>query len=237
MRLLALDTATEWCSVALWDAGQVRWRAARSERGHGGQVLRLLDELLAESGLALGQFDAIAFGRGPGAFTGVRLAASLTQGLAYSVDRPVIPISDLLASAQQALWPPEHTALSPSRVLVCQDARMGEVYWGAFERDGQVAVEALPEAVATPERVVAGALAWLAVGPAMGAGSGFAAYPVLHEAYADRLHPLMTALAPHAREIVQLAAHAGLGAARPPAEAQPVYLRNNVAIAAPDWSV
>ena len=67
MRLLALDTATEWCSVALWDAGQVRWRAARSERGHGGQVLRLLDELLAESGLALGQFDAIAFGRGPGA--------------------------------------------------------------------------------------------------------------------------------------------------------------------------
>ena len=90
MRLLALDTATDWCSVALWQDGEILSREARAERGHGGQVLTLIDALLAEAGTALGALDALAFGRGPGAFTGLRLAASVTQGLAFAAGIPVI---------------------------------------------------------------------------------------------------------------------------------------------------
>ncbi|HEV7432434.1 MAG TPA: tRNA (adenosine(37)-N6)-threonylcarbamoyltransferase complex dimerization subunit type 1 TsaB, partial [Steroidobacteraceae bacterium] len=105
MRLLALDTASEWCSVALWQDGEIACRESMAERGHGGQVLTMIDALLAEADIVLGALDAVAFGRGPGAFTGLRLAASVTQGLAFSAGLPVIPVSDLRAIAQQLLVP------------------------------------------------------------------------------------------------------------------------------------
>ena len=238
MKLLALETATETCSVALLVDGESRWRAARTERGHGEHVLRMIDELLVEAAMSLQQFDAIAFGAGPGAFTGVRLAASIAQGLAFSCGLPVLPVSTLRASAQQALWPPEAvnagaaTPVAPSaaeRALVCQDARMGEVYWALFRREWGAAVAEGAEMLGSPAAVLA---RLHEIGPERslcGAGSGFAAHQELVEALMARRAAVLPELAPHAREIAVLAAHAGLGAALPPAEAQPVYLRNNVA--------
>ncbi len=236
MKLLALDTSTEWCSVALWIDAASHWRAVRAERGHGEQVLQLIDELLGEAALSLGQLDAIAFGCGPGAFTGVRLAASITQGLAYSAGLPVMPVSTLRATAQLALWPPPTpapasaaAAAEPVGALVCQDARMGEVYWGGFVRSEGVAMANTIEAVGSPATVLNAARHWLAGQPACGAGSGFAAYADLAAGVNSRLNPVRPELGPHAREIALLAAHAGLATALPPEQAQPVYLRNDVA--------
>jgi tRNA threonylcarbamoyladenosine biosynthesis protein TsaB len=236
VKLLALDTSTECCSVALWHNAESHWRAARAERGHGEQVLQLIDELLSEAALSLAQLDAIAFGCGPGAFTGVRLAASITQGLAFSAGLPVMPVSTLRAIAQQALWPPlaaapaGEAASEPVGVLVCQDARMGEVYWGGFQRAGGVAIANTSEAVASPASVVSAVGEWLAGQSACGAGSGFTAYAELAAGLGSRLSPLHPQLGPHAREIALLAAHSGLAAALPPEQAQPVYLRNDVAV-------
>jgi len=230
MKLLALDTATECCSVALWIDGESRWREARAERGHGERVLRMIDELLTESAMSLGRLDAIAFGAGPGAFTGLRLAASITQGLAFSAGLPVLPVSTLRATAQQALWPPPKVpANAAARVLVCLDARMHEVYWAVFDRGPDVAMAATPEAVASPAVVVAALGEYPPDRPLCGAGTGFAAYPELASGLAGRLQPIHPELLPHAREIAILAAHAGLAAALPPGAAQPVYLRNDVA--------
>ncbi len=234
MKLLALETATETCSVALLVDGETHSRSARSERGHGEHLLRMIDELLAEGAMSLRQFDAIAFGAGPGAFTGVRLAASIAQGLAFSSGLPVVPISTLRASAQQALWPPV-TAVAPlassaaERVVVCQDARMGEVYWALFRRERGVAVAEGAEMLGPPAVVLA-RLREIEPGRSLcGAGSGFAVHADLAPAFVSREAAVLPELAPHAREIALLAAHAGLAAALPPAEAQPVYLRNNVA--------
>jgi len=235
VKLLALDTATACCSVALWIDGESRWREARAERGHGERVLGMIDELLVESALSLGRLDAIAFGAGPGAFTGVRLAASITQGLAFSSGLPVLPVSTLRATAQQALWPPPGALPNAaSQVLVCQDARMREVYWAVFDRGERFAVAATSEAVGSPAAVIAALRdSGCDSGPGQrlcGAGTGFAVYPALAAGLAGRLQPIRAELLPHAREIALLAAHAGLAAALPPSEAQPVYLRNDVAV-------
>ena len=225
MKLLALDSATDWCSVALWQDGEIISREARAERGHGGQVLSLIDALLAEGGIALGALDALAFGRGPGAFTGLRLAASVTQGLAFAADLPVIPVSDLRAIAQQLPLPPHQDA----RVLVCHDARMGEVYWAGFRiHDGRAHADT-PEHVAAPKDMIDAATAWLGAGAASGAGSGFAAYPEL-SALKQRLETVRADIHPHAREIALLAAGDGLLAAVPAEQALPVYVRDNVAV-------
>jgi tRNA threonylcarbamoyladenosine biosynthesis protein TsaB len=231
VKLLALETATELCSVALRVDGETRWRAARTERGHGEHVLRMIDELLAEGGMSLRQCAAIAFGVGPGAFTGVRLGASIAQGLAYASGLPVLPVSTLRASAQQALWPSVEPVAprAVERALVCQDARMGEVYWALFRRERGVAVAEGVEMLGPPAAVLA---RLHEIGPERslcGAGSGYAVHQALAEALVARRAAVLPELAPHAREIALLAAHAGLEAAVPPAEAQPVYLRNNVA--------
>jgi tRNA threonylcarbamoyladenosine biosynthesis protein TsaB len=226
MKLLALDTATEWCSVALWQDGALLERELRAERGHGDQLLAMVDELLALSGVALTRLDAIAFGRGPGAFTGLRLAASVTQGLACSAGLAVIPVSDLRALAQQVLA----GAIDGARALACHDARMGEVYWAGFTATDGHAAAATAESVDRPEIMMATAQAWLGNAPAGGAGSGFAAFPALAP-LAAQLQPMLADARPRAREIAALAAHDGMAAAVPPEQAQPVYVRNNVAVA------
>jgi len=233
VKILALDAATEWCSAALWAGGERLEQEFRAERGHGEQLLAMVDALLAQAGLALGGLDAIAFGRGPGAFTGVRLAASLTQGLAYSAGLPVIPVSDLRALAQQAL---AGTA-DGTRALVCHDARMGEVYWAAFTAaDGHAAAApAIDEGVACPDAVLAAARAWLdeaTASPARvaGVGNGFDIHPALAP-LAGSLAPLVAATHPRAGDIALLAAHDGIGAAVPPERAWPVYVRDHVAVA------
>jgi tRNA threonylcarbamoyladenosine biosynthesis protein TsaB len=149
VKILALDTATENCSAALFLDGAIIARERRLAQGHAGQILPMVDEVLAEAGVGLGALSAIAFGRGPGAFTGVRLAASVTQGLAFGAGIPVVPVSDLRALAQRAL------AVDPAvqRVLACTDARMREVYWGCFERLDGLAAPACDEQLSAPEAV------------------------------------------------------------------------------------
>jgi tRNA threonylcarbamoyladenosine biosynthesis protein TsaB len=227
VRLLALDTSTELCSAALWLDGRCSAREASRERGHSELILPMIEELLAQANLGLRQLDAIAFGRGPGAFTGVRLAAGVAQGLAFAVGLPLLPISDLRALAAQALLQPG----APPRALICQDARMDEVYWGCFERLADVVQPVGPEAVAAP-----GALAlpsaWSGK-PVCGAGSGFSAYRSPLASLAGELTAVFAQLRPHAREVALLAAGDGLASAVPAEQAQPVYLRDEVAQAPP----
>jgi tRNA threonylcarbamoyladenosine biosynthesis protein TsaB len=228
VRILALDTATENCSAALLVNDALLEREELLGRGHAERILPMLSELLAEGGVTLGALDALAFGRGPGAFTGVRLAASVAQGLAFGAALRVVPVSDLRALAQRVLQ--EEPAVQ--QVLVCIDARMREVYCGAFERasDGSAAAidterVVAPQAVRLPE-------AWHAADRAavLGAGGGFAAYPQLKQALAGQLGGVREQLWPRAAEIARLAV-AEVSASRTlaPEEALPVYLRNDVA--------
>ncbi len=230
MKLLALDAASDYCSVALWADGALLDAHARAERGHGDQLLAMVGALLAQSGIALGALDAIAFGRGPGAFTGLRLAASVTQGLAYSNALPVIPISDLRALAERVLG----GAAAGTRAIACHDARMGEVYWAGFNGIEGHAAAATVESVAKPDAMLKAAQAWLDAVPgaptAGGIGTGFAVYPQL-ASLAARLAPLLSDARPRAAEIAVLAANDGLSAAVAPELAWPVYVRNDVAIA------
>ena len=228
MRILAVDTATESCSAALLiDGGGLLAREQRLDRGHAEAILPMVDELLKEAGTPLAALDAIAFGRGPGAFTGVRLAASVAQGLAFGAGVPVVPVSDLRALAQRAL----DVERAVDRVLVCADARMHEVYWGCFERSaaglarvvgeeqvGKPALVGLP----TPWSAPAGAPVW-------GAGSGFAAYPGVRAALGAQAAQVFADFLPRASEIARLAAaEVTAGRILPAEQALPVYLRDDV---------
>ena len=214
MKLLAIDTATERCSVALLGAGQVVERAAETPRGHADLVLPMVESVLAEAGMALSDLDGLAYGRGPGAFTGVRIALGVAQGLAYGAQLPTVGISDLAAVAQQFAEP-------GARILVCMDARMNEVYWSRFE--------------VTPAGLVTAAAAERVDPPAsvepcdatVFAGTGFGAYPQLTAGRSGIVHD---GALPHARHIALLAAaelQAGRG--EPADRAKPVYLRDRVA--------
>ncbi|AHK78956.1 glycoprotease [Ectothiorhodospira haloalkaliphila] len=219
--LLAIETATEACSAALWMEGRIHVRFQEAPRAHARLILPMMEAVLAEGGIALGQLDALAFGRGPGAFTGVRVATGVIQGVAFGADLPVVPISTLAALAQQRL------DAGSSQVLAALDARMGEVYWGAFEADeGGLAVPVGNECVCPPLAVPE---------PPDGAwepiGRGWSA---CQEALAQRLDRRADApwddRLPSAAEVVRLAAR-GLarGEGVPAEQALPVYLRDKVA--------
>jgi tRNA threonylcarbamoyladenosine biosynthesis protein TsaB len=223
MKILALDTATEACSVALGIGDRILERYVEIERGHAEQILPMVDAVLAEAGLVLTQLDALAFGRGPGGFTGVRLAASVAQGLAFGADLGVVPVSDLAAVAQRA------ARLDPQarRVLVVNDARMREVYWAAYEVSRELQHTGA-ECVNAPADVVlpAGADA----GPWIAAGRGLAAWPELAARCRAAGAGLQPELLPRATEIVALARPRV--AARDlvdPSDALPVYVRDRVA--------
>ncbi len=226
MRILALDTATENCSVALLIDGQLHASEELIARGHAERILPLVDARLKQAQLRLSDLTAIAFGRGPGSFTGVRLAASVTQGLACGAGLGVVPVSDLRAVAQRALDLPA----APQRVLVCNDARMHEVYWACFERspDG-LATAVDKEHVGSPAGVVLPP-AWHDGGAVSGAGSGFAAYPELRAAMQARVSVASDRLLPRASEIARLAVpEVRNGRVFRPEQALPVYLRDDVA--------
>jgi tRNA threonylcarbamoyladenosine biosynthesis protein TsaB len=219
VKLLAIDTATEQCSVALLHDGQVLERCVPTSRGHTELVLPMVRELLSESGFSLQQLDAIAFGRGPGSFTGVRIAIGVAQGLAYALCLPVLPISNLAAVAQQAA---PYLPVG-AHVLVCMDARMAEIYTGLFV----VADDGLMRVVGEERLLPPEQLNLNIVVPKMGLGTGFHAYPVLRARYA-RL-PIDEQALPRARDVAHLAANdfaAGLAVA--PEYASPVYLRDQV---------
>lgn len=226
MKLLALDTSTEACSVALrvGDAVSVRRHpGAREQTAH---VLPLVQALLAEAGIALRDLDAIACAHGPGAFTGVRVAVSVVQGLAYGARVPAIGVSTLAALALQA----RRRDGSATYILPALDARMGELYAGACVADADgLVTELVADRLVRPDDVVAG----LPILPAGAVwtliGSGWQAYPDL--ATQPGL-PVSTTLAgePDAVDVLALAARSLLRGATVPAEQLlPVYLRDTVA--------
>ncbi len=218
MKLLAFETATEACSVALWIDGDVRERFEIAPRRHAELSLPWAEQLLAEAGLAKSQLDAVAVGRGPGAFTGVRLAIAIAQGIALALDRPVVPVSTLAVLAMQS---------QGERILAAIDARMGEVYFGAFQRLGGDMVAASDEVVVRPD-----ATPFPLDGAWHGVGTGFAAADgVLCTQLQAQLQSLDASALPHAADVARLAVLAfARGEALPPERIEPAYLRNNVAL-------
>ena len=221
MNLLAIETATESCSVALVHGETVIARSELAPRRHAERVLPMADDLLAEAGIGKHALDAIAVGRGPGAFTGVRLAVSLAQGMAMALDRPMVTVSSLAALALEA---PEDDAA----ILAVIDARMGEIYAACYRRDDDGGLIALDEErVCTAESLVLPqADAWNVV------GSGWATY---REALVGRLgsEPRSAdgASYPQARHVATLAVREfKQGRAVAPEHALPVYLRDKVAL-------
>lgn len=217
MKLLALDTATEACSAAVWVDGNVLERYELAPRRHAALILPMIESVLAEAGLSAGQLDAIAVGRGPGAFTGVRIAMGIAQGIAFAADRPVAPVSTLAALALGAA-----RATGEARIAAALDARMSEVYWGLYAVNGYETELLGEERVCVPEAVTAPPGAWF------GAGSGWAVYA---EALAQRLtvSGWRSDCYPRAGDIARLAATPSQRGAWVVAEqALPVYLRDRV---------
>ncbi|MGY1425621.1 tRNA (adenosine(37)-N6)-threonylcarbamoyltransferase complex dimerization subunit type 1 TsaB [Lysobacter sp. A289] len=233
MKLLAFELSTEGCSVALWIDGEVHERFEVAPRRHAELALPWAEALLAQAGLKKSQLDAIAVGRGPGAFTGVRLAIAIGQGIALALDRPIVPVSTLAALAAgyrpaDAALPGELADRPGGHILAAIDARMGEIYSGAFEwrSDGLIAI--------SEEVVVAPDAAQLPSGPGdwHGVGTGFAACNgALGSRLAARFASIDATALPHAAAVATLAAAAlarGEGVA--PERIEPAYLRNHVAL-------
>lgn len=217
MRLLAIETSTEFCSAALWLDGVVRESHVLAGQKHSQWLLGQVMDLLREAGLTVAELDGIAYGRGPGSFTGVRIACGVAQGLALGADVPVVGVTTLLALA---------AAAGQARVLAVLDARMGELYLAAYQRDGEDWREVLPpclcRAETAPDLPGEG---W------HGVGSGFAAQgAALAARYAGQLAGVDAQVVPQAGSVARLAAREfAAGRGLDAALAQPLYLRDKVA--------
>jgi tRNA threonylcarbamoyladenosine biosynthesis protein TsaB len=218
MRVLALDTSTEYCSVALWDDGALIERSELVGQKHSEILIGMLDSVLQQAGLKLTQLDGIAFGKGPGSFTGVRIACGAAQGLAFGADLPVAGICTLEALAE---------ASGKARVIAALDARMGEIYHAAYEKLNGLWQEAGSPCLCKPEDApdVPGTN-WF------GIGSGFAMHgKALEQQYAGQLSGMDGSAVPQAAAVAVLGAAriaAGLGVDA--AQALPLYLRDRVAL-------
>lgn len=218
MKILAFDTSTEYCSTALCHDGGIVRREICAERRHSELLLPMIQDTLAEAGLQLSDLDGLAFGAGPGSFTGLRIACGVAQGLALASSLPVIGISTLEAIAQQN---------THDKIVVAIDARMSEIYHAAYIRQNGfwkvVSEPALFQPRHAPALPGAG---WMAC------GSGFNVYAEqLQVIYRDSLMEIRGEQYPHAQEIAQLAAVRSLDEfCTDPAQAVPVYIRNKVAL-------
>ena len=217
--ILAIETSSELASCALLNGDTVISRESSGVRTHSQSVLPMVQELLAEAGVALADCDALAFGAGPGSFTGVRTACGVAQGLAFGAGLPVLPLVTLDAMALAC-----RERSGAGDILAVLDARMGEVYWAQYRwADGALQVVSAP-ALCAPEAVAPLPAAGLAA-----CGNGFAAYPAAF-AQSDFAAGALADVMPHARELARLAATAfAEGKALPASMAQPLYLRNKVA--------
>ncbi len=221
MKLLAIETSTPACSAALFIDGEVYERFEIAPKAHTQLLLPMIDSLMADAGLRPQQLDALAFSRGPGSFTGVRISTGVIQGIAFGADLPVVPVSTLAAMAQDFFM--QHLI---DTAFVALDARIEEVFWGIYQRNPEgyatlsgIEVVCPPASVNIPE--LAGA----------GIGSGWAVYAQL---LSDRLTvPLLELDAerlPRASAVARLGAYGfGLGQAVSAEQAMPVYLRDKVA--------
>jgi tRNA threonylcarbamoyladenosine biosynthesis protein TsaB len=225
MNLLAIETSTEACSAALLAGDELRQRFEIAPRRHAELILPMIQSLLEEAGIGRRDLEGIAVGRGPGAFTGVRLAISVAQGLALGLEVPVVPVSSLAALALDA---PDDAAHRDNAILAVIDARMGEIYAAAFQRNSAGLVEAISAETVGPadQLVVPQSALWSVV------GTGWDAY---REALSARL-PAAPEFAdgtrlPQARAVLRLAAPLFLrGEGVLPEAALPVYLRDKVAL-------
>ena len=222
MRILALETSTDWCSVAVGDGAQWQLRDEQAGQRHSQRLLPMIDAALADAGWSLSDVDGVAFGAGPGSFTGIRIGCGVAQGLGFGRGLPVIPIPTLMAVAYQASrvhgW---------ASVLGCIDARMHEVYAAAYERvEGKwreriAPTVGLPDALGPPPSPADGTWA--------GAGNGFALYPALASRLA--LSAVDGAIRPTAQAIAELALpRLAAGEGVDAADALPVYVRHRVAL-------
>ncbi|NML61907.1 tRNA (adenosine(37)-N6)-threonylcarbamoyltransferase complex dimerization subunit type 1 TsaB [Massilia sp. RP-1-19] len=217
--ILAIETSSELASCALLDGDKLLSRESSGVRTHSQSILPMVQELLAEAGITLKQCDAIAFGAGPGSFTGVRTACGIAQGLAFGASLPVVPLVTLEAMALAC-----HLQTGATEILAVLDARMGEVYWAQYRYDGGLKVVAEP-ALCAPGDVAPAAVD----APLAACGNGFSAYP---DAFAGRAwtEGALAAIMPHAAEVARLGSAAfAAGSAVAAAQAQPIYLRNKVA--------
>jgi len=218
MRVLALETSTEYCSVALWHDGVVMEHSELVGQKHSELLMAMLDDLLHEANVKLAQLDGIAFGMGPGSFTGVRIACGATQGLALGASLPVAGVCTLQALAEASGRP---------RVIAALDARMSEIYHAAYEkRDGIWVTVSEPRLCKPEDAPVVSGNDWF------GAGSGFAVHGnALSERYAGQLQGADGAAVPQAAAIAALgAAQFAQGCGVDAAEALPLYLRDKVAL-------
>lgn len=218
MKILGLDASTEYCSVALWHDGAVDAREEQAGQRHSQRLLPMVIELLGHHGLDVKDLDGIAFGQGPGSFTGLRIACGVTQGLAFGAGIAVVGVSTLLALAE---------TVRGERVVCCIDARMGEIYHAAYSRNGTEWQTARVPGLYAPADAPQ-----LPEGSWIGCGSGFAAHGiVLQRRYAGRLSAIMPDAFPHARDIARLAVpEFEAGRAVAPELAVPVYIRDKVAL-------
>jgi tRNA threonylcarbamoyladenosine biosynthesis protein TsaB len=218
MRILALETSTEYCSVALWQDGAIAQRSELAGQKHSELLIAMLDVLLKDAGLGIKDLDGIAFGMGPGSFTGVRIACGAAQGLAFGASLPVAGVCTLQALAE---------ATGEPRVIAALDARMGEIYHAAYEkRDGVWVAVSEPRLCKPEEAPPVPGVGWF------GAGSGFAMHgAVLSGCYAGQLQGADGAAVPQAAAIAALgAARFAQGRGVDAAEALPLYLRDKVAL-------
>lgn len=218
MNLLAFDTSTEYLSLALMHGAAIDTFDMLAGQSHSQIILPHIQSLLNNAGLRLHDLDGIAFGAGPGSFTGVRIAAGVAQGLGFGASLPVVGVCTLMALAE---------ASGADKVIACLDARMGEIYHAAYAKNGGVWQVELAPGLYKPDAIpaVAGD-GWL------GAGSGWQAYPeVLRDTYASQLQAVSPDLLPTAGAILRLARPVfEKGEAKAAGEAMPVYIRNRVAL-------
>jgi tRNA threonylcarbamoyladenosine biosynthesis protein TsaB len=217
MNVLALDTSSDWCSLALLRSGAIHAREVHAVQRHSEIVLPMIDALLSETGLRLGDLDCIAFGAGPGSFTGLRIACGVAQGLAFGAGLQVVPVGTLEAMAEAA---------GAARVVSALDARMDEIYLAAYERVGQDwACVVAPTLCAAQDAPALPGDGWV------GCGSGFAVHAeALGARYGERLHAVRPQLFAHAREMAVIAARVrAAGGGVGPEHATPLYVRDKVA--------
>lgn len=219
--ILAIDTSTHACTAAVSVGDEIIEQFQVAPQQHANLILPMIQSLLDEASLSLSQLDAVAFGCGPGSFMGIRIATGVAQGLAFGIDRPVIAVSSLQTLAQTAYQQKRH-----KKILAAWDARMNGVYWGAYQVDNNGLMQSvLDDQLSEPNDIVVPNDAWLAAGNAW-------------QVYADQLQSQCTQcfsetlfeIYPHAGAMALIANHKfnrnEITAAQ---DAQPVYLRNNVA--------
>lgn len=218
MRILSLETSTEYCSIALWQDGDIIDRCEHVGQRHSELIMEIMSDLLEEAGVTLSQLNGIAYGAGPGSFTGVRIACGITQGLALGVNLPVVGVCTLQALAQAAGF---------DKVIAALDARMGEIYHAAYEKRSGVWVMVCEPNLCMPHQAPC-----ISDNGWFGAGSGFAMHgEVLEHRYAGQIIASNPQAIPQAGAIAELAVpFFAAGQGMDASHATPVYLRDKVAL-------